>query len=135
MPSKELNINEFISELNLLEGSELSPGHRAIFKTTYGLELNQAELEIYQRATGRQTYEPKEHTEVTVIVGRQGGKTSRIGAIWAIIRRFEITGQNAGSEKGNHAKQRIEHQRIYFRAEPSSRIRVVSWTESNFQND
>ena len=59
------------------------------------LELNQAELEIYQRATGRQLRR-KEHTEVTVIVGRQGGKTSRIGAICAIYEAFRDHGLKRG---------------------------------------
>jgi hypothetical protein len=78
--TKQLNILDFIKDLNLLEGSELSPAQRTILKATYGRELSPAELDIFRRATGRETYEPREHNEATVIVGRQGGKTSRIGA-------------------------------------------------------
>ena len=88
MPRKELNIIDFISELNLLQGAELSPTQGTILKATYGLELNQAEFEIYCRATGRNTYQPREQLEVTVIVGRQGGKTSRIGALCAVYESF-----------------------------------------------
>jgi hypothetical protein len=81
---KQLNIIDFITELNLLEGSQLSLAQRTILKATYGLELNPAELDIYRLATGREIYEPREHNEATAIVGRQGGKTSRIGAIVAV---------------------------------------------------
>jgi hypothetical protein len=88
MSKKELNIIEFVSELNLLQGAELSPTQGTILKATYGLELNQAEFEIYCRATGRKTYQAREQLEVTVIVGRQGGKTSRIGALCAVYESF-----------------------------------------------
>ena len=84
MVTKQLNIIDFIEDLNLLEGSELSLAQRTILKATYGLELSPAELDIFRRATGRETYEPREHNEATVIVGRQGGKTSRIGAVVAV---------------------------------------------------
>ncbi len=97
MASKPLNILEFITDLNLLEGSELSPGQRTILKAMYGLELNQAELDIYRRATGRHIYEPREHNEATVIVGRQGGKTSRIGAIVATYEACRDHGLTRGA--------------------------------------
>jgi len=80
MVTKQLNIIDFMKDLNLLEGSELSLAQQAFHKVMYGLELSQAELEIYRRATGRGIYEPREHNEGTGIFGRQGGKTSRIGA-------------------------------------------------------
>lgn len=85
---KQLNILDFVSELNLLEGSVLSLAQRTILEATYGLALNQNELEVYCRGTGRKTYEPREYNEATVIVGRQGGKTSRIGAIIAVYEAF-----------------------------------------------
>jgi hypothetical protein len=96
MPRKELNIIDFISELNLLQGAELSPAQATILKATYGLELNQAEFEIYCRATGRKTYQSREQLEVTVIVGRQGGKTSRIGALCAVYESFRDHGLRPG---------------------------------------
>jgi len=92
--SKELNILEFVTDLDLLKGSELSLAQRTILKTIYGLELDLAELDIYRRGTGRKIYEPSEHNEATVIVGRRGGKTSRIGAIVPVYeasRDHEIT--------------------------------------------
>ena len=143
MPSKKLNIIEFISELNLLEGSELSPAHRAILNTTYGLELNQAELEIYQRATGRQTYEPKEHTEVTVIAGRQGGKTSRIGAICAIYEAFRDHGLKRGERAyvlliapvTNQAQIAFNYIRNYIFASPVLKNKVLKVRKSEIDLD
>jgi hypothetical protein len=88
MAEEKLDITEFIIKLNLLNGSELSLAQRTILKATYGLELNQAELDIFRRATGRDIYEQKEHNEATVIVGRRGGKTSRIAAIIATYEAF-----------------------------------------------
>jgi hypothetical protein len=88
MAEEELNITEFITKLNLLNGSELSAAQRAILRATYGLALDQAELDIFRRATGREIYEPREHNEATVIVGRRGGKTSRIAAIIAAYEAY-----------------------------------------------
>jgi phage terminase large subunit-like protein len=96
MPRKKLNIIEFIREFNLLQGVELSPAQATMLRGTYGLELNQAEFEIYCRATGRNTYQPREQLEVTVIVGRQGGKTSRIGALCAVYESFRDHGLRSG---------------------------------------
>lgn len=96
MARKQLNIVDFITELNLLEGSQLSLAQRTILKATYGLELNSAELDIYRLATGREIYEPREHKEATVIVGRQGGKTSRIGAIIAAYEACRDHGLKRG---------------------------------------
>jgi hypothetical protein len=88
MPEIPLNIVDFVTRLRLLGSGELSLAQRTILKATYGLELNQAELGVYQRATGREVYEPREHDEATVIVGRRGGKTSRIAAIIATFEAF-----------------------------------------------
>jgi hypothetical protein len=96
VPSKELNIIEFITALDLLGGSHLSTAQSAILKTIYRVDLDQAELDIYRRGTGREIYEPREHTEATVIVGRQGGKTSRIGAICAVYESFRDHGLKRG---------------------------------------
>ena len=96
MITKELNIIDFITDLNLLEGSELSPAQQTIHKATYGLELSPAELDIYRHATGREIYEPREHKEATYIVGRQGGKSSRIGAIIATYEACRDHGLKRG---------------------------------------
>ena len=56
-------------------------------------------MQIYRRATGRETYVPREHNEVTLIAGRQSGKTSHIGALIALYEAF----RNHGLRQGQHA--------------------------------
>jgi hypothetical protein len=96
MGSKHLTIIDFVNDLNLLEGSELSLAQQTVLKAMYGLELSPAELDIFRRATGREIYEPTEHQEATVIVGRQGGKTSRIGALIAAYEACRDHGLKRG---------------------------------------
>jgi hypothetical protein len=87
-----LNIIDFIYRLDLLEGRRLSKAQETILKATYGLPLDQVELEIYRRATGRETYVPLEHDELTLIAGRQSGKTSHIGALIALYEAYRNHG-------------------------------------------
>src|ERR1700693_4936410 len=88
MISQQLNIIEFITHPELLNDQSLSVAQRAVLKSIYGLELNSEELEIYQRATGRSEYVNAEQTESTLIAGRRGGKTSKIGASIALYEAF-----------------------------------------------
>ena len=53
---ENLNIIDFIHKLDLLGGKRLSKAQETILKATYGLALDEVELEIYRRATGRETY-------------------------------------------------------------------------------
>ena len=96
MRELELDIIEFVHQLNLLKTGSLSVAQRAILKTTYGLRLDSQELEIYCRATGRETYVPQEQSELTVIAGRQSGKTSRIGALIGLYEAFRDHGLPPG---------------------------------------
>jgi hypothetical protein len=75
----ELNIIDFVTQLNLVEPGGPTLGHRTFLKSFYGLTLDAAELDFYCRTTGRKTYVPSEQKEVTAIIGRRGGKT-RLGA-------------------------------------------------------
>jgi hypothetical protein len=76
MRKTTLNIIDFVTRMNLVEPEGPALGHRTFLKTFYGLELDEEELEFYRRATGRTNYLPREHKEVTAIVGRRGGKTT-----------------------------------------------------------
>src|ERR1700686_3208003 len=88
MISQSVSIIEFIMHPALLNDQSLSVAQRAFLKATYGLPLNAEELEIYQRATGRSEILPAEQNEVTLIAGRRGGKTSKIGARIALYEAF-----------------------------------------------
>src|ERR1700730_3873861 len=81
MISQPLNIIEFITHPELLNDQSLSVAQQAFFKATYGLPLTTEEEEIYQRATGRSEIVRAEQNEVTLIAGRQGGKTKSAAKI------------------------------------------------------
>ena len=91
-----LSIIDFVYELKLLKAGSLSVAQRAVLKSTYGEILDEAEMEVHCRATGHETYAPREHNELTVIAGRQSGKTSRIGAIIALYEAFRDHGLPRG---------------------------------------
>jgi hypothetical protein len=91
-----LNIIDFIYRLNLLRGECLSKAQEVILKATYGLPLVEEEIEIYCRATGRDTYVPSECSEMTLIAGRQSGKTSIVAALTALYEANRLHGLRTG---------------------------------------
>ena len=98
MPDTQLNIIEFIEHPDLLNDKSLSDWQRVILKSTYGLALNEAELDIYRRGTGRSEYDAREQEEVTLIGGRRGGKTCKIEAPIAVYEAFRDHGLPPGEE-------------------------------------
>jgi hypothetical protein len=95
MPELPLNIIDFVKQLELLEGVDLSPAQRAVLKATYGETLDAVEMEICRRATGREPV-PCEQHELTVIAGRRSGKTSRVAALIALYEAFRAHGLPRG---------------------------------------
>jgi hypothetical protein len=83
----ELNIIDFLIQMDMVETGGPTLGHRAFLKSFYGLKLNGEELDFYYRATGRKIYIPLEQKEVTAIIGRRGGKT-RLAAQIAVFEAF-----------------------------------------------
>src|ERR1700682_975961 len=88
MISQQLNIIEFITHPELLNGQSLSVAQRAVLKSIYGLACNSERLKIYQRATGRSEIVLAEQNEATLIAARRSGKTSKIGATIALYEAF-----------------------------------------------
>jgi hypothetical protein len=84
------NIIEFIQDPDILNDQTMSPSQSAFMKSVYGLALNDVELEIYRRGTGRETYVPREQREVTLLGGRRGGKTGKLAARIALYEAFRI---------------------------------------------
>jgi hypothetical protein len=80
-------ITEFIRNRQVLNDQSNSVAQDTILKSTYGLELSEAESELYLRATGR-IYVAREQREITLVAGRRGGKTDRIGAKIAVYEAF-----------------------------------------------
>ncbi len=67
--------------------------HRARVKATHGIPLDDTELVIFQKATGRTTPRPEGYDETVVITGRQSGK-SQIGGLEAVITAATIPRSN-----------------------------------------
>jgi hypothetical protein len=88
MDELSLNIVEFIRHAHVLNDQTLSVAQLTCLKAIYGLPLDAQERELYERATGRSDYLPIEQNEATVIVGRRGGKTSKIAAPIACYEAF-----------------------------------------------
>ena len=68
-----------------MNDQSFSPAQTTCVKAVYGLPLSSLELEIYQRATGRETYDLTEQREVTFIAGRRSGKTGKIASAIAVF--------------------------------------------------
>ena len=49
------DIIQFIEDENLLNDRSLSDWQRTILKSTYGMPLNDPEMEIYKSGTGRES--------------------------------------------------------------------------------
>jgi hypothetical protein len=75
-----LTIIDFIRHPQILNDQSMSLSQSAFLKVTYGLPLDDVELEIYRLGTGREKYVPAEQREVTLLGGRRGGKTGKLGA-------------------------------------------------------
>jgi len=88
MAAQSQNIIEFVTHPQLLDDQTLSPAQQACLKTIYGLPLDSEEQKIYELATGRSGYVATEYNEATLIVGRRGGKTSKIAAPIACYEAF-----------------------------------------------
>ena len=83
-----LTIIDFIRHPQLLNDRAMSPRQIAFLKSVYGLPLSDLELDIYRRGTGREIYVPWEQQEVTLLGGRRGGKTGKLGARIALYEAF-----------------------------------------------
>ncbi len=78
----------FIQHPQNLNDQSLSPSQSAFLKLCYGLPLTEAELDIYRRGTGREKYAPRKQREATLLRGRRGGKTGKLGARIALYEAF-----------------------------------------------
>ncbi len=95
MDNRRLNIMEFMELLNF-QGITISPAQRAILKSFYGLPLEPIELDIFLRGTGRRVYIPRAHDELSLLAGRQSGKTSVVAALIALYEAFRDHGVPPG---------------------------------------
>jgi hypothetical protein len=90
------NIIAFIEGFGLMGKIKISAAQCAILKSFYGLPLNDIELDIFKRGTARDLYIPTEQSELTLIAGRQSGKTSVVAAVIALFEAFQEHGVPPG---------------------------------------
>src|SRR5215469_9607464 len=70
-----------------LWGEAISPAQIALLKVMYGLPLSTAERTLWRKYSEKGTfsrYNPREFFEALAILGRQSGKSSRIGVTVAL---------------------------------------------------
>src|SRR5262249_15728946 len=72
-------IIEFVTDPHLL-GLSVSPAQRTLLRASYGLPLDESEIDVWRVCTGRETYSAHPFSEATVIAGARAGKDSRIAA-------------------------------------------------------
>jgi hypothetical protein len=70
-------IDEYVTDPQLL-GLSISPAQRVCLRSIYGLPLDPEQQDIYRLCTGRESYAPVDHAEVTALCGARAGKDSRI---------------------------------------------------------
>jgi hypothetical protein len=87
---EKLDITNFIRCPLLLNDQCLSVAQSSFLKVTYGLALDEEEMDIFRRATGRQEYVPTQQREATLQAGRRSGKTSKIACRIAIYEAWRI---------------------------------------------
>lgn len=93
-----VDILAFLRRPDLLNDATHSDGQTTILKSIYGLPLNANELRIYQRGTGRSTYDATEQSEITIIAGRRSGKTGKLAAPICCFEAFRDHGVPPGEE-------------------------------------
>jgi Terminase large subunit, T4likevirus-type, N-terminal len=97
--TQDVTIIDFIRHPLILNDQTMSPSQASFLKSIYGLPLDDVELEIYLRGTGRETYIPREQREATLLGGRRGGKTGKLGARIAMYEAFRYTRNPRGERR------------------------------------
>lgn len=144
MLEQSLDILEFIEHPAVLNDRSLSEPQRTILKSVYGEPLNEREHEIHRIGTGREQYDQREQTEVTVIAGRRSGKTGKIAAPIAVFEAFRAHDVPPGEQAyvlllaPQLSQARIAFRFIlkYIQSSPilSKRVRRVTKNEITFDN-
>jgi hypothetical protein len=141
LPKKYLlNVVQFIQHPALLNDRSHSKTQLTVLKSLYGLPLNQEELEIYFKGTGK-PYAPKEEREATFIAGRRAGKTSKLAAPIAVYEAFRDHGLPKNDEAfvmlvGPTMKQAaiaLRHIKNYIRSSAVLAECIVSSTRNDLR--
>ena len=89
----QLDIVQALREPRLI-GDSISIAQEAALRALYGLPMSETQESIFVRATGRESYQPREYRESSFIVGRRGGKSSKLAANIAVyeacFRKYDL---------------------------------------------
>jgi len=97
----KLNIIDVIRSPQLINDQDISRAQLAALKAGYGLNLDgEEELELYCRATEKKSYVPAERRELVYVVGRRGGKDSKLAASIAVYEAIFRTHRLTTGERG-----------------------------------
>lgn len=139
-----MNIIQFIESPNFLNDQTLSVPQRTIVKSIYGLILTDEEEELFLELTGLPRYRGGiEQTEITAILPRRSGKSSRIanfiGCYEALGRTYELEPGEVpviaiiASEKTRQARVCFTNILEKLRAAPGLRHTIQNVTREEIQ--
>lgn len=94
-----MNIIEAIRDPAII-GDSISPAQEAYLCALYGLDLDDEQRAIFEKATGRSEYRPQEARESTAICGRRSGKSSKLAANIAVYEATFREHRLAPGERG-----------------------------------
>lgn len=92
-----MTIIEFIESPALLNDRTLSPAQKMVLKSIYGLALTEEELTLFKLTTALDSYQPREWSECTMILGRRAGKSDKLASSIAI---FEAVARDHKASRG-----------------------------------
>ena len=82
-----MNVQNIVEFARFLWGDAISPAQLTLLRVLYGLPLTREERALWRRFAGKgyfSRYSPREYAEGVAILGRQSGKSSRIGVTVAL---------------------------------------------------
>src|SRR5690242_21319541 len=88
-----MNVQDIVQFARFLWGSAISPAQLCILKVLYGLPLTREERALWRRFAGKgifARYSPREYSEAVAILGRQSGKSSRIGVTVSLFEALVV---------------------------------------------
>jgi len=96
-----MNIIEFIEDPRFIGDKTLSPAQKMSLKAVYGDPLTKKEKKLFRKCTKlRRYHKRREYDEVTFILGRRSGKSSRLAPYLAL---WEATRQEIKLDTGERA--------------------------------
>ena len=88
-----MNAQNIVEFAVFLWGDAISPAQLTLLRVLYGMELTRDERALWRRFAGKgyfSRYSPREYTEAVILLGRQSGKSSRVGVTVALYEALVV---------------------------------------------